>query len=70
LQVSDIISLHQQGVSEPVINAMQNARIGSVQPIVVQQAPVVIQERYVVPQYGPPPVYHYHHHHRRPHYGY
>jgi len=69
LQVNEIISLHQQGVSEHVITAMQNAPVGSVQaapvviqqqPVVVHQQPVVVRERYVVPRYSPPPSYHYH----------
>lgn len=72
LQVNDIILLHQQGVPESVITAMQNGRIGPavVQPpstVVVQQPPVVVQERYVVPRYAPPPAYYYHHHHHHRH---
>ncbi|GEM_PF-716361 len=77
LEVSDIISLHQQGVREPVIAAMQNASIGSPapaiqqQPVIVRQAPVIVEERYYAP---PPRVYvpayprhHYHGHGRRSH---
>lgn len=81
LEVSDIISLHQQGVREPVIAALQHASVGgpaaqpAPQPVVVQQPPVVVEQRY----YAPAPVivphpryyhrprydYHGHHHHHR-----
>jgi outer membrane lipoprotein SlyB len=76
LQVPDIISLHQQGVSEPVISAMQQAPTGAV-PVarfepayeVVQPVPVIVQEHYVLPHYAPPRRYYYHrpayHHHHR-----
>ncbi len=72
LQVSDIIALHQQGVSDIVISTMQSARVGGgavysqPQPIVVQQAPIYVEEQVIVPQYQPAPVYirsghsHYH----------
>ena len=76
LGVPEIISLHQQGVSERVITAMQSARVGNQpetpQPIqarpiirqeVVTPAPVIVEERYFLPSY-PPPRYHYH----TPHY--
>ncbi|WP_146411947.1 MULTISPECIES: glycine zipper domain-containing protein [Crateriforma] len=76
IQVSDIIAMHQQGVRESVISAMQQATVGSpavVQPepapVVVQQ-PTVIHETHVLPAYpvrryyGPhyysPRPYHYH----------
>jgi hypothetical protein len=79
IEVSDVIMLHRNGVSEGVITAMQNARVGGpavVAPPAVQYAPpprVVVQEYY----YAPPPPYwyrphwgyhyhHYHHHHRPP----
>ena len=73
LQVSDIIAMHQQGVSDVVISTMQSARVGGgavysqPQPIVVQQAPIYVEEHVIVPQYRPAPVYihsghgHYHH---------
>lgn len=66
LQVSDIIAMHQQGVSDVVISTMQSARVGGApvysqpQPIVVQQVPVYVEERVIVPQYQPAPVYHIH----------
>ncbi len=74
LEVPDIISLHQQGVSEVVISAMQQASVGPRATYVapVQPAPVIVEERYrvvptyVVPQpvyYGPPPAYYHHRHH-------
>ncbi|MEM6471656.1 MAG: glycine zipper domain-containing protein [Planctomycetota bacterium] len=67
LAVSDIIALHQQGVREPVITALQSAgaapqpSAGSIsiarppQPVVEQyrQPPVVI-EQHVLPSYPPP----------------
>ena len=73
LQVSDIISLHQQGVGEQVITAMQRAPTGvqrvarpvaPVQQPIVTPPPVIVEEHYFVPHY-PPPRYHYrrHHHH-------
>ncbi|MGV3484043.1 MAG: glycine zipper domain-containing protein [Planctomycetaceae bacterium] len=80
LQVSDIIALHQQGVSEVVISAMQSARVGSAPvvvqspPVVVQPTPIYVEERVIVPSYRPPAVYHihsgHHHHHRGHRYGF
>lgn len=64
IEVSDVIALHQQGVSQPVINAMQNAplaALGGAAP--VYPRPMVVQEHYYV---SPPPVYYQaypHHHH-------
>ncbi len=76
LEVSDIIALHQQGVTESVITAMQNSVTGvqrvaraeapAVQPRVVAPAPVIVEEHYVLPHYPPPRYRHYHHHHYRP----
>ncbi|MCO8120967.1 glycine zipper domain-containing protein [Stieleria sp. TO1_6] len=73
LQVNDIISLHQQGVSENVITGIQSmadgqpVAIASPAPTVVKQyierPPVVIRE-HVLPHY-PPPYYRSHHHHHR-----
>ncbi len=64
LQVNDVIALHQQGVHEAVINAMQNAPLATamVAPAPTYSRPVVVQEHY---HYAPPPVYYrtYHHHH-------
>ena len=61
IEVSDVIALHQQGVCEPVINAMQNA---SVAPVYTR--PVVVHQHHYV---SPPPVYYrtYPHHHRHGH---
>ncbi len=79
LQVPEIISLHQQGVREPVITAMQQALVGTqrvarvpqgvVQERIYTPAPVIVEERYVVPHYPPPraryyyrvPPYRHHH---------
>lgn len=72
--VSEVISLHRQGVSERVITAMQAAPEGG-RPIappptaVYRPAPVVVEEyHYVRPSYWhyPPPGYYHHHYH---HYG-
>ncbi len=76
LEVPDIILLHQNGVHEVVITAMQQATVGTPPAYVtpVQPTPVIVEERYrVVPTYvvpapryyAPPPHYHYrsHHHH-------
>ena len=72
LDTHDIIALHQQGVSEPVITAMQDAGVGEVH--VVKHAPprqVVVRREYrVVPRYAPRRhvhVYRYHpgRYHRR-----
>ncbi|MCC9641382.1 glycine zipper domain-containing protein [Rhodopirellula sp. JC740] len=63
--VSDIISLHQQGVSEVVISAMQNAPVGDQvvvsQPTVVETPVYVPAPRvhvYPAPVYRSRPVYH------------
>ncbi|MFK8114355.1 MAG: glycine zipper domain-containing protein [Rubripirellula sp.] len=75
LQVSDIITLHQQGVRESVITAMQRSPTGvqrvaraapqPVQRVITRPAPVIVEEHYVVPHYAPPRYYHrrpVHHH--------
>jgi hypothetical protein len=62
LEVSDIISLHQQGVSDRLISAMQSAPLAtqlgaaaaSNQTIIRSQPPVIIQEHPII--YGGPPV--------------
>lgn len=68
LQVPDIISLHQQGVRETVITAMQQASVGGARsaaapPVVreriVAPAPVIVEEHYLVPHYGPPRFHYY-----------
>ncbi len=77
LQVSDIISLHQQGVPESVISVMQQARVGTARQVVaaapvqvVTPAPVIVEETYVLPRYSPPSYHYYrsvparHYHHR------
>jgi hypothetical protein len=68
--VSEVIALHRQGVSERVITAMQAAPEGG-RPVAppqpaYQARPVVVQEYYYAPRpvYCPPPVYYHHHHHR------
>ena len=72
LEVSDVILLHQQGVSEPVLTALQRAHIGG-RPVYMPQPrvyapPVIVHDyHYVRPAY---PVHspHYYYHHR-PHHG-
>ena len=65
LGTSDIISLHQQGVSELVINAMQSAPMVAAPEQVITPAPerVIVREHvHVVPRYHHPyrrHVYHY-----------
>ena len=76
LQVPDIITLHQQGVSDTVISVMQQAQIGSGYAtsnyVAPQPTTVIVEQRYrpaptyVVPApvyYAPQPVYYHHHHH-------
>ncbi len=71
MEVADIIALHQQGVSEGVISAMQSAPVGgpAPAPVVVQQRPVIVEQYEVAPVYVPAPRYYYyhgpHHHHHR-----
>jgi outer membrane lipoprotein SlyB len=71
LEVSEIIHLHQEGVSEGVINAMQNARLASAPVTTYRSAPrqtstVIIHEN--VPTYHPPRVYHHNYSPYRSHY--
>ena len=55
LTPGDIIQLHENGVSEKVINAMQQeASRRVVSPPVVAGPPVIIEESYVVPPYWGP----------------
>lgn len=76
LQVPDIISLHQQGVREHVITAMQQAPTGvqrvarvpaPVTQRVITPAPVIVEEHYLIPHYAPPrypyrrPIHHHQH---------
>jgi hypothetical protein len=55
LQIADVIALHENGVSEQVISAMQRSRIGPAPraaPVAAYQAaPPVIVEQYVAPRY-------------------
>jgi hypothetical protein len=62
LEVSDIISLHQQGISDTVISAMQAAPLASNlpqnipaysnrtygSPVIVQPQPVIVHEQPVI----------------------
>jgi hypothetical protein len=71
-QAGDLIMLKNQGVSDRVINALQQAPPprGEVQPVTYAQPtyvqpvyappPAVIVEQYWGPAYCPPPRYHYH----------
>ena len=75
LQVPEIIAMHQQGVRETVITAMQQAPVGEqrvarapvVQQPIIRPAPVIVEEHYVIPEYAPrrhyfhPRPYHRHH---------
>ncbi len=73
LEVSDVILLHQQGVSEPVLTALQRAPVGGTRvyssPRPTYSAPVIVHDyHYVRPAYPVyAPRYHYHH---RPHHSY
>ena len=77
-QVPDIIAMHQQGVSERVITAMQQAPTGAQRvartaiPAPIQRvytpSPVIVQEHvvlphYPAPHYSSPHVYHHYHGH-------
>jgi len=71
LEVADVIFLHQQGVSEPVISAMQQARLATAPaaypaPLVVER-PHYVAPPVIVAPCGPPayryPHHHYYHHH-------
>lgn len=61
LAASDVIYLHEQGVSTDVIQVMQNPPvIQAGPPMVASRPPVIVEEHF----YGPPTCY------RRPHYGF
>ena len=64
--VHDVITLHNQGVSEAVISSMQSAPVGSGY---APAGPVVVQQYRVVPAYPPPVYYQYraYHYHGSPH---
>ncbi len=71
LTPSDIIQLHESGVSEPVINAMQDAwSQRQARPVMANGPPVVIEEHYMAPPYWggcyrpPPPAYRHRYQHR------
>ena len=65
---TDLVALKQQGVSDPVLKAMQTPppqQVMAAQPV----APVIVEEHYYGygPRWCPPPrAFYYHHHHRRP----
>ena len=70
LEVSDVIALHRQGVSEAVITALQRAPIATVsrEPArPVHTRPVIIEEHHYVrpPYWSPPPRHYYRHYHYR-----
>lgn len=61
LEVADIITLHQQGVSDTLITAMQQAPLATqlaapAQPVVVQQPSVIVRDQPVI--YRSPVVVH------------
>ncbi|MBW3600497.1 MAG: hypothetical protein KY475_24935, partial [Planctomycetes bacterium] len=71
LEVNEVIWLHQQGVNESVITAMQHAPLATavVAPPPAYSPPVVVQEHHYYtprPRYYHYPRYHHHHHHHRP----
>ncbi len=67
LEVSDVILLHREGVSEPVLTALQRARVAGspvyVSPTRVYTSPVIVHDYYYAPPahfyHGP----HYYHRH-------
>jgi YMGG-like Gly-zipper len=73
LETHDIISLHQQGVSEAVINAMQRAPLTGAAPVVVPALPAPPPETVIVREYPAPvyvyprPYYYRAYHHHGPH---
>ena len=71
LEVSDVILLHREGVSEPVLTALQRASVSGtpvyVAPTRVYTEPVIVHDyHYVRPAYPiyAPRYYHPHHYHR------
>lgn len=62
----DVISLHNQGVSERVINAMQNAGAPRVAAGPPPPMPVIVEEHYLAPYPPPPPYWHRRHYHHPP----
>jgi hypothetical protein len=72
---AELIALKNQGVSDRVINALQQAPPprGAVQPVMYAQpaygpAPVIVEEHYWGPAYCPPRPYRWHPHHHHHHY--
>ena len=71
LTPKDIIEMHDMGVSEKVINAMQQTSARQAAPPVAYATPVIVEEPYVVaPYWHPSPFWYgpgpYRHHYRRP----
>ncbi|MFY9254249.1 MAG: glycine zipper domain-containing protein [Fuerstiella sp.] len=76
LQVADVITLHENGVSQQVISAMQRPPVTSSVPTTLAPAPVyhtappIVVEQYVPPRYiYPAPRPYYSYGHRPGHYG-
>jgi hypothetical protein len=73
LQAPDLVALSNAGVSDNVIQAMQSAPLATavvapVAPVPVYQDRVIVEERYVVPNYPPPVWYHGYYYHPHPRY--
>lgn len=63
LTTADIIELHENGVSERVIDTLQQeAARQAAGPAVVSGTPVIVEESYIVPPYCGPRYLRYHHH--------
>lgn len=64
VSAQEVIYLHQNGVADGVIQAMQTPRVAQAAPAVVPAPiqPVVYEEVVYGPPYCPPPHYHYYHH--------
>jgi hypothetical protein len=58
LTPGDIIQMHDSGVSEKVINAMQQTSARQLSPPVTYAAPVYVEEPWVVAPYWPGPFWH------------
>ncbi len=71
LEVSEVIQLHQQGVSDAVITAMQRAPLAArvAPPVARYPSPVIVERHHHVapPCYYRPPPYGHYGHHRYPH---
>ena len=66
IQVSEVIALHKQGVSETVITAMERAPVATAPPVAVPRyhAPVIVEEHHYI---APPYVHRRHRHYYRHH---